>query len=1180
MDNKNILSAEILFGMINNLDDFIYITNPDDDTILFLNKSIKRHFNIDDTVIGKKCYRVFQEGQYERCDFCACHQLEKDPTRTVVWVEHNSLVKRSYRNTDTFIVLEDGSKFHMNHSIEITNRLKRDKMMQAVNRAAALLLVPDYKDDIETPLVRGMELIGRSIEADRVHIWRNVTVDGELFYQYTYGWFNREDDPFKEAFYSFRLSANVFPEWGECFARGEYVGGSVSNMSEREREFFEKYSVKSVIILPLYLNDEFWGYFCVDDWNKERVFEPEEVTILRSISLMMANAISQNMMINRMNEAHERSMLMLDTSPLCTQIWAKDLSTIDCNMAGVKLYGFKDKQEYIDRFITSCSPEFQPCGRRSDEKAVALVYQAFEEGIVRFDWMHKMPDEDTLIPADITLVRSMYKDQEIVLGYTRDMREQNALMEKLNEEGRKFEEMAHWYRSILDAIPLMVSATDKDMNWRFANKALGAFADKTPEQLEGQPCHTLGTHICNTAECGVGRAKRGLKQTFFDHGGFSFQVDVEILRDLEGEISGFIEVVQNITHVHELMRQRTDAEMANQTKSSFLASMSHEIRTPMNAILGVTEILIENSSTDKDMLEGLNKIYNSGNLLLGIINDILDLSKIEAGKMDILSAPYNVAELIGDSAHLNAMRIDSKPIAFDVLPDMNIPAKLIGDELRIKQILNNVLSNAFKYTDKGTVTFSINTEPLANDTAERNGVMLVLGVRDTGLGMTETQLKKLFEEYSRFEEGTSRGIEGTGLGLAITKRLVHLMDGEVRVESEYGKGSFFEIKLPQKTVDDEVLGEETAENIKHFRMVQMGRMEKGHIIREPMPYGNILVVDDIEPNLYVAEGLMKPYGLTIEKVMSGEEAINKVMEGNVYDIIFMDHMMPGMDGIEATIKLREHGYKEPIVALTANALAGQANVFFQNGFNEFISKPIDTRQLNQVLNKFVRDKQPPEVIEAARLQAVVLYAPPKDASLLIDALRTIEGLDVAAALALLGGMYEVYEDTVRLSARLIPITVKKMDEYLAAGNLKSFAIEVHGLKGVTRSIGAVEIAATAGRLEIAALNNGKDFCNETYPDFREAVMEFIDDLNAALEKEPPTIKEAIDTATLLIKIESAKNAAEGYDAMSALDIAKPLLRFTFGEEGEALLEHAVFALEEFDCQGAAEKLEEILNTYR
>jgi signal transduction histidine kinase/CheY-like chemotaxis protein/HPt (histidine-containing phosphotransfer) domain-containing protein len=1056
MSGTGSFTTETLFGILDNFDEFVYVTDPADDKILFVNEPLKKHFNMQGDVVGQRCYQLFQEsGQNKRCDFCACHQLEKDPSKKIVWIEHNTLMKRSYRNTDIFMTLADGKVIHVGYSQDITGRLKRDQMMQAVNRAAALLLAPSNKNGIETPLVMGMELIGCSINADRVHIWRNEAVNGKMHYVHTFGWYKETNEPAVKLYTDSKFNMLDFPEWNERFLRGEHVGGIVSTLSDKEKNLFNLFGIKSIIILPLILDDNFWGLFSVDDCTRERGFEDEEIDVLRSVSLMMANAINQNEMIKKMNEAHERSMIMLDTSPICAQIWTRDLSTIDCNEAGVRLYGFKNKQEYTERFLTNCSPEYQPCGRRSDDMAVALVNEAFEKGKVRFDWMHKMPDSDELIPADVTLVRSMYKEQEIVIGYTTDMREQ----------------------------------------------------------------------------------------------------------------------MKNIENIKNLTKERTEAEIASQTKSSFLASMSHEIRTPMNAILGVTDILMENRTINEDVKEGLNKIYNSGNLLLGIINDILDFSKIEAGKMDILPAPYSMAELIGDSAHLNAMRIEGKPIVFKVIPDENIPAKLIGDELRIKQILNNILSNALKYTDKGTVTFTIYAEPT------EDGVNLVLSVRDTGIGMTENQLDKLFEEYSRFEEGTNRGVEGTGLGLAITNHLVHLMNGSIHVESTYGEGSLFTVKLPQKTVDKTVLGAEMAENIRHFRMVQMGRKEKGQIIREPMPYGRVLVVDDVEPNLYVAEGLMKPYGLTIETVTSGYDAIDKIKNGNVYDIIFMDHMMPNMDGIETTLKLRGAGYTEPIVALTANALAGQADLFFQNGFNEFISKPIDIRQLNQVLNKLVRDKQPPEIIEAARLSAETHSTIPQEASRLTEGLRTIDGLNVTAAVTSLGGMYEVYENTVRLAARLMPESIKKMDEYLTAGNLKSFAIEVHGVKGVTRSIGADKIADIASRLEISALNNGKVFCEETYPDFKSSVLLFINQLNTFITEEPATTKKSIETTLFVEKIKEAKNAADGYDTMAALDIVKPLTGFLIDEKGELLLKKVLYDLEIFDCIGASQGLAAILELF-
>jgi len=506
-------------------------------------------------------------------------------------------------------------------------------------------------------------------------------------------------------------------------------------------------------------------------------------------------------------------------------------------------------------------------------------------------------------------------------------------------------------------------------------------------------------------------------------------------------------------------KARESAETANQTKSAFLANMSHEIRTPMNTILGVTELLIENEKLPLEIEEGLDKIYSSCGLLLGIINDILDFSKIEANKLDIMPAQYNVASMINDSIHLNMMRIESKPITFDLQIDENIPAKLIGDELRIKQILNNLLSNAFKYTEAGNVTLTVKVESIPllsylpdhsmNNQVkwlghERKGTTLVLSVQDTGHGMTKEQVSKVFDEYLRFNQEKNIATEGTGLGLAITRRLINLMDGNISVESEPDKGSIFVVRLPQEIVDDEVLGAVVANNLRQFRRNYMAHKKRGQIVRDPMPYGRVLVVDDVETNIYVAIGLMKLYKLQIDSAINGQEAINKVMDGNKYDVIFMDHMMPEMDGIETTKYLRNAGYTAPIVALTANAVAGQADMFLQNGFDEFIAKPIDTRQLNSILNKLVRDKQPQEVIDNARKQADVSINssfPQIDSLLLESFIR-----DANKALSWL-------EERRRSS------------DFADEDTVRRFTVIVHGIKSSLWNIEETDLADIAYKLE-------------------------------------------------------------------------------------------------------------------
>jgi signal transduction histidine kinase len=411
---------------------------------------------------------------------------------------------------------------------------------------------------------------------------------------------------------------------------------------------------------------------------------------------------------------------------------------------------------------------------------------------------------------------------------------------------------------------------------------------------------------------------------------------------------------------------RIRSDEANRSKSSFLATMSHEIRTPLNAILGLSEVWLQRE-LPKEAHSALEKIYISGSSLLGIINDILDISKIEAGGFEIIPVDYDIATLIDNVANLNMTRIGSKNISFELVIDETMPAKLYGDELRLKQILNNLLSNAFKYTKEGRVALEItwrrknDSDDSANDSA-----VLAFVVRDTGMGIKKEDMDKLFSRYKQLDTRANKNIEGTGLGLSITKNLVELMGGTIVVESEYGVGSVFHVELEQKIKDDTPIGVETADNLRHFRPTEK-RVSKGkNLVRSHM-HGRVLIVDDVAINLEVAEALLDPYGFSIDRASNGREAVEKIRsihDGSVqekYDVVFMDHMMPEMDGIEATRVIRkdigsEYARTVPIVALTANALSGNEEMFLAAGFNDFLSKPIDIAQLDVVLNKWVRDR--------------------------------------------------------------------------------------------------------------------------------------------------------------------------------------------------------------------------------
>jgi signal transduction histidine kinase/CheY-like chemotaxis protein/HPt (histidine-containing phosphotransfer) domain-containing protein len=614
---------------------------------------------------------------------------------------------------------------------------------------------------------------------------------------------------------------------------------------------------------------------------------------------------------------------------------------------------------------------------------------------------------------------------------------------------------------------------------------------------------------------------------------------------------------------------KTKADIKNQQKSHFLATVSHEIRTPMNAILGIAEIQLQDETLPQGIKDAFYKINNSGDLLIGIINDILDMSKIEAGKLELLPAKYDVPSLINDTVQLNMLRFESKPIKFKLLVDENVPVELIGDELRIKQILNNLLSNAFKYTESGEVSLSISAEYVAMGGAVH--VTLIFRVSDTGQGMTAEQVHKLGNEYSRFNMEANRTTEGTGLGMNITRNLVQLMYGSIFVDSKLGKGTTVTVRLPQRNTSAGVsgmVGKELAESLCDSRINSASKIKKAGITREPMPYGKILIVDDVESNLYVAKGLMAFYELNIDTAVSGFEVIEKIKNGNVYDIIFMDHMMPIMDGIETTKILRERGYKAPIVALTANALMGQMEIFMENGFDGFISKPIDTRQLNASLNKLVRDKQPPEVVKAARRQreaadlaAERAAALKKEADITAGSsvdpqLKNIFARDAQKAVSELDALYEkrgVWDDS----------------------DIQMYIVNVHAMKSALANIQETALSGFASRLEKAGRERDAALMVSETPAFVNSLREIIKKIKSNEDSNDSDAADE-DKAYLKEKLLLIQEACTAYDKKTAKDILGELRQKTWSRSTKELLNAITERLLHSEFEEAADSIRLLL----
>ncbi|MCL2765903.1 MAG: ATP-binding protein [Treponema sp.] len=610
----------------------------------------------------------------------------------------------------------------------------------------------------------------------------------------------------------------------------------------------------------------------------------------------------------------------------------------------------------------------------------------------------------------------------------------------------------------------------------------------------------------------------------------------------------FEEVIKAQQSELESIEQSRAAQAASEAKSQFLAIMSHEIRTPMNAIMGITEIQLQNKALSYTIKEAFERIYNSGDLLLGIINNILDLSKIDSGKLELLSFQYDIASLIHDTVKLNLLRYENMPVEFKLTVSENIPLLLIGDELRIKQIMNNLLTNAFKYTQEGHIELKLSLEQQKNT----SGVILVICVSDTGQGMTEEQVRKLGDKYSRFNMEANRNTEGAGLGMNITRDLIQMMNGEIAIESAPGRGSVFTVRLPQECANPNPIGRELAENLMKLNIKNTAKIRSAQITQEFMPYGKVLIVDDVETNLYVARGLMAPYGLFIETVLSGIEAIEKVTAGARYDIIFMDHMMPKMDGIEATKKIRkweaeqieqivsasfakdesmefsektpkQSGFvRTPIVALTANALAGQAEIFMKNGFDDFISKPIDIRQLNSVLNKLIRDKQPPDILAEAERQKNILYT------------ANAAGCNTAIKQDYAANFHaQLIEFFIRDAKKIISVLIGiNKNKFQGNEDIATFIFNVHAIKSALANVGESGLSAKASELEQAGRDQNVSYILSSLSDFIESLQKIIIKYSLPEDTDTDTLEET-DHAYLREKMQIILEACSSYDKKSA-----------------------------------------------
>ena len=718
-----------------------------------------------------------------------------------------------------------------------------------------------------------------------------------------------------------------------------------------------------------HLSTAFRDGYCRFEWmhrklNGEEI--PTEVTLVRVklrgghiVACYTRDLRELKASIHKMREADERAQIMLDTMPIGANFWDKNLRPIDCNQEAVNLFGLDSKQEYLDRFL-ELEPEYQPDGRLSFEKGQEHIVAAFRDGHCRFEWTHRKLNGE-MVPVAVNLVRVKHGDDYIVVGYTRDLREIKASMDKMREADERAQIM-------LDATPLCANFWDHDYNnidcnqeavnlFDLASKQeyLDRFLDLSPQyQPDGRPSSEKARENITMA------FRDGYCRFEWMHqklNGEPIPAEVTLVRVKHRDgyiVAGYTrdlrELKATLNEMHkvesDLRLARDAAEESTKAKSEFLANMSHEIRTPMNGIFGMLHLVLKTELLPKQR-DYLQKTLYSANNLLRIINDILDFSKIEAGKLEIENIPFSLPEICEELHTVFSARIAERGLAFFVDASAVPQETILGDPLRLKQVLFNLVSNAIKFTDKGEVRVIIKRE-------KRNGsqVQYAFSVHDTGIGLTPEQQSCLFSAFTQTDASTTRKYGGTGLGLAISKSLVSMMQGNIWVESELGKGTTFffsavfgandEKADAQQPAPPDLAGGGAVVAIAVDPLVQKRK-------------GLILLVEDNDINQIIAEELLKIAGYEVDIANNGKEALFMI-EQKEYAAVLMDIQMPVMDGLTATRAIRENDRfgKLPVIAMSAHAMSGDKEKSLACGMNDHITKPISPEVLYSTLDLWLR----------------------------------------------------------------------------------------------------------------------------------------------------------------------------------------------------------------------------------